>query len=315
VIRHHHHQTEVNPLSKTSRWLGTALVVLGGAVAACAVLGPLLLEVIAYRTSATSLNQIIGADAAALFVVVPVTFAAAWLVLTGREGGALLGLAPAVFAAYTYTQLIVGNEYLARPGNVEKFFPMLLGVFILAVAVAMTAWRAASDDPLPTPSRRANRVGGVILLVIAAFIVIGLHVPTYLDALSDDPTNVGYLSSPTAFWLVKFMDLGIVAPAALVVGVGMLRGAAWARRPMYALVGGYALLAASVAGMAITMYVTDDPDSSPAMVAASVIAAVIMSALATYLYRPVLRRAPRAPRPVAANPADAAPRTLAGTQS
>lgn len=39
-------------------WLGTGLVALGATVAACALLGPLLLGAITYRTSTTSLDQI-----------------------------------------------------------------------------------------------------------------------------------------------------------------------------------------------------------------------------------------------------------------
>jgi hypothetical protein len=31
-------------------------------------------------------------------------------------------------------------------------------------------------------------------------------------------------SSPTPFWIVKLMDLGIIAPAATATGVGLLRG-------------------------------------------------------------------------------------------
>lgn len=41
--------------------------------------------------------------------------------------------------------------------------------------------------------------------------------------MHDQPAGVQYLSSPTAFWLVKFMDLGIVVPSALAVGIGALR--------------------------------------------------------------------------------------------
>jgi len=40
--------------------------------------------------------------------------------------------------------------------------------------------------------------------------------------------------------------------------------------------------------MAITMYATDDPDASLAMVAATCVAATLMVALAGYLYRPLL---------------------------
>ncbi|GIF18834.1 hypothetical protein BJ973_005879 [Actinoplanes tereljensis] len=58
-----------------SRLLAAGLIALGAGVGAVAVLGPLLLGVLRYRISATSLNQIVGSDAAALVVVVPVTVA------------------------------------------------------------------------------------------------------------------------------------------------------------------------------------------------------------------------------------------------
>lgn len=77
-----------------------------------------------------------------------------------------------------------------------------------------------------------------------------------------------------------------MTPAAVVVGVGTLRHRGWARRPLYALIGGYALLGASVAGMATIMYVKDDPD-------ASLVAASVLLSLAGYLYHPLLRRGPR----------------------
>jgi hypothetical protein len=85
------------------------------------------------------------------------------------------------------------------------------------------------------------------------------------------------LTSPTAFWLVKFMDLGIVVPAAVVVGVGLLAGRPWAQRPMQTMVGAFAFLATSVSAMAIVMYANDDPDGSlgPVVVASAVALALL----------------------------------------
>ena len=60
-------QTEQPAAVRTgSRLLGAGLILLGTAVAAVAVLGPLVSGVLRYRTSPTSPNQIIGGDAAAL---------------------------------------------------------------------------------------------------------------------------------------------------------------------------------------------------------------------------------------------------------
>jgi hypothetical protein len=121
-------------------------------------------------------------------------------------------------------------------------------------------------------------------------VAVGLHLPTYLDAVSSLPTNVGYLQSPTAFWLVKFMDLGIVTPAAVAVGIGTLGRRPWARRPLFALVGGYALLGVSVAAMAVTMTLTDDPDASVRSVVGSLGAAALILGVAGFLYRGLFRR-------------------------
>lgn len=257
-------------------WLGTGLLTLGATVALLSLLGPLVLDVIRYRTPPTSLNQVVGSDAAGLFLVAPFSVTVGALVLRGRPL-ARLGLAPAVYAAYIYPQLALGNEFAARPGNVERFFPLLVGVFMLAVAVAGASWRAAADEPVAVPSRRRERWTGSVLVAAASFVTLGLHLPTYLDALSSTPVNTGYLTSPTAFWLVKFMDLGVVVPAALVVGCGLLAGRSWARRPVQAIIGGYAFLAASVAAMAIVMYARQDPDASVGQI---VVAATVALALA-----------------------------------
>jgi hypothetical protein len=87
------------------------------------------------------------------------------------------------------------------------------------------------------------------------------------------------------FWVVKLMDLGIVVPAALTTGVGLLRGLAWARKTMYALVGWLALLGSAVAAMGITMLVRDDPDASVALTSGFAAAALGLIALALALYR------------------------------
>jgi hypothetical protein len=67
-----------------ARLLGVGLVLLGAAVAVVAVLGPLVFDVLRYRTSATSMNQIIGGDAAALLVVAPVSVVVEVLAIRGH---------------------------------------------------------------------------------------------------------------------------------------------------------------------------------------------------------------------------------------
>jgi hypothetical protein len=59
-------------------------------------LGPLVLDVIHFRTTASGLNQIRGGDLAALVVVVPVRMAVGWLAWQGHPAAPVLALAPAI---------------------------------------------------------------------------------------------------------------------------------------------------------------------------------------------------------------------------
>ena len=269
---------------RAGRGVGLLLGLLAAGMAAVSLLGPLGTGVMRYRTSETTLNQLLGSDLAALGLVAPLALAAAWLGRHGRPAGWYLATGVAAYALYTYFQVVVGQEYLRLPGNVERFFPLLLAVFVLAEAVFVLAWRRLPAEA-PEMPRRLRTVLGWLLLAVAAFLLLGLHLRTLLVAWTDPGALTEYASSPTPFWLVKLMDLGIVVPVAVAVGIGLLRGARWALRAAYPLLTGYTLLAWSVASMAAVMWVRQDPDSSVVLVAAFGGFAVAFTAVAVAAYR------------------------------
>lgn len=267
------------------RALALVLVALGSGMAAASLMGPLAFGFMEYRTSETTVNQLVGSDAAALFVVFPAAILAAVLVFRGRPAGPLLGSGIGVYAIYTYAQVIIGQEYLRLPGNVEYWFPLLLAVFILAEAGVVLSLAAIPRD-LPAPSPSVRKTAGISLLAVAVFLVVGQHLRSLLAAWTDPAALTEYSSSPTPFWMVKLMDLGIIVPAAIASGVGLLLGARWALKIMYPLLTGYAFLAASVASMAVVMYVKGDPDASLTLMAAFLAFALLFAGLALMIYRP-----------------------------
>lgn len=277
------------PAHRQSRLLAGILAATAVAIAAAAMVGPVGLDLLRYRTSDTTLNQLLGSDAAALVVVAPLALGAALLAARRHPAAPLLATGIGGYAVYTYAQVIIGQEYLRLPGNVERFFPLLLTVFLLAEALVILGWRATPAH-LPPPSPRLARTAGVTLLLVAAFLVFGLHLRSMLIAWQDPAQLTEYASSPTPFWMVKLMDLGIIVPAAVAAGIGVLRHAAWARRMMYALLTGYSCLAVSVASMAMVMLVNGDPDASPALAVGFGSFALVFVALTVALYRPLFRR-------------------------
>lgn len=286
---------------------GTGLFALATLIVCYAVLGPLVLDVIHFRTSASGLNQIRGGDMAALAVVAPVCAAIGALAWRGHPAAPVLALAPAIFAMYTYSQLVLANEYLRIPGNVELFFPLLLVMFWLAAALTVRSVGLVRATPTPRWSRRLELGCGVLLVVIAAIVALGLHLPTLLDAMGDAPTGTAYRDAPTAFWVVKFFDLGLVVPGALIVGTGLLRHRVGVRTPASAIIGGYVLLGWSVAGMAWTMLLSGDPDG--AVVQALVMTAISAagSVFAWFVYRPLFRVAGGSREAVDTEPGDVHP--------
>ncbi|WP_455834271.1 hypothetical protein [Pseudarthrobacter siccitolerans] len=271
-----------------ARVLAVVLVALGVGMAVASLAGPLGFGFMQYRTSETTVNQLVGSDAAALFIVFPATVIAAVLVFRGYAAGPLLGSGIGVYAIYTYAQVIIGQEYLRMPGNVEYWFPLLLGVFILAEAAVVLSLGSVPMD-LPWPSPAVRKTAGVSLLVVAVFLALGQHLRSLLTAWSNPASLTEYASSPTPFWMVKLMDLGIIVPAAIASGLGLLMGAKWALKIMYPLLTGYAFLAASVASMAVVMYVKGDPDASFALMAAFLAFALLFAGLALMIYRPLVR--------------------------
>jgi hypothetical protein len=160
---------------------------------------------------------------------------------------------------------------------------------MLGGAVTVMAWSRIDPARLPATGRGLRRLTAGVLIAVAVFLV-GQHLPSLVDALRDHPTVVSYVSSPTPFWLVKLMDLGIIAPLATVTAIGLARGAQWARRPAFAIIGAYALLGASVAGMAITMMINNDPDASAVVAAGFAALALAFAALAVAQYRSLFRQ-------------------------
>jgi hypothetical protein len=285
--------------TRGGRAAGFVCIALGIGVAASSLLGPVGVRVIEYRTAETALNQLKGADLASLLLVAPAAVGAGVLWLRRHPLAPVAALAPAAYAAYTFTQAILGEEYARYDGNNERFFPLHLALVIAGGAIAYQSWRAIDPDAVAPPSRRLRRIAAVAFLGSAAFLTLGLHVPGLLAVWRGAP-GVEYRDAPTAFWVVKLMDLGIIVPIAVATGVGLLRGSRAALAAAYGVSGVFALIGASVTCMAVIMQLNDDPAASPTLVAGFGVITAAFATLAVRLARSAVSRArPRDVIPVA----------------
>lgn len=274
-------------LTRRQRWLARSLLGLAVALGAIAVLGPAGLGEIHYRVSGRMLSQLKGADAVMLLVVVPVSALAAGLARRGHRAGPPLALAPALYALYMLAESIVGPDYGRVPGNGERFFPLLLGTFVLAGVVAVQAWSLIPAEAAALGARRARRLGG-LLVGLAAMLVVGRYLPGLADVMRARPTNADYLAGPTIFWIIALEDLGIVIPAMLAVGIGLWRQRPWAARASFAVAGWAGLVPLAVAGMGLASYLDRQPSVSAGTVALLGALAAAFLIPAAVCYRPLL---------------------------
>jgi hypothetical protein len=255
-------------------------------------LGPLAAGVIEYRYTDTFESQGIGLDAFLLVIAVPLLFLAAALASRRETAAGLIAFGPAAMAAYMMPQYVLGARYDSIEGNNEDFFLLHLGIFAMGVAVAIVAWKALEPRCLPDATPRFRRWTGALMCAVAAFLVLR-YAPSLLAIWSHDPPDQ-YVEDPIAFWLIAFMDLGIVLPAATATGIALFRGVADARRPMYAIVAWFALVGPAVAAMSFAMEVRDDQYASLAGAVAFTVFGAVFAAMAVVLFRPVVAGIDRA---------------------
>jgi hypothetical protein len=270
-----------------------SLFALAGALIVNTVLGPLGTGTIEYPITGTLLNQTLGLEAVTVGLVVPLTLVAGLLAARGHRAAPFLAFGPAAYTAYMFVQYVLGPEY-DQYSHIIVFHTAL---FTLAAALTISAWMLASYQPRPQLTTGVRRGYGALLLLLGAFIV-----SRYLPVITDGALPPEFAQARTFFWSIFFLDLGIIVPATLVAGIGLLRGAPPAHTALYALMGWYALVPPSVAAMSATMVINNDPHAVTGQAVMFGVVAVIVAALATWIFLPVLH--------TPSQPADATPLEL-----
>lgn len=257
---------------------GAGSIALGVGIIATAALGPLVSGAIEFRVSDGAENQLIGGDVVSLVAAGPLAIAAGALWLRRHRLAPLLAVGPALYSVYMYFQFIIGPDYVRYDGNSEDYFPLFIALVVGGWAVALAAWMSAKGVALPEPGNGLRRSTAGVMIFLSVVFALSWTV-SIADVVNDGAPVEVYENDPTLFWLVRTMDLGFVIPAGLITGVGLLMRKPWATILAYAFLGAQMLLAGAVAGMAVNMELTDDPDAEPALMVVMLLATAALAVL------------------------------------
>lgn len=230
-----------------------------------AILGPLLADTIRFHLPDSLITQYEGGEVATLFLAAPLLIVAGWMWLRDDRIAPALAFGPATYTVYTFVTAIVGQEYASYDGNGERAFPLYVAIIAVGSALAVMAVSQLVQQPAPMPPDRLRFATASIFLLIATFFAIawlGQIVQVYQGEGSTE-----YEQGPTLFWLVKMLDLGFLLPALAALGVGLLRKRPLAIRLAYGMVIYAVCMAGAILGMAIAMWLENDPAASVPMIA------------------------------------------------
>lgn len=236
---------------------GASLLGLAALLVADLAGGPMGADDIDYGISTSMWNQLLGLEMVTLFLVLPWTVVAGVLALRGHPAAPLLGFAPSAYTTYMYAQYVLGPQY-------DSYQPVVLLELTLTsggLLLSLWSWSLARALPAPSTTPRRQRVLGLVLLALAAFVLLR-YLPGLAATAGQSPIPTEFADAPTFYWSILLLDLGVVVPLTVAAGVAALRGTPAGVRAPYAVLGWFALVPPSVLAMAVVMLARDDPNAS-----------------------------------------------------
>jgi hypothetical protein len=181
-----------------------------------AIQGPLVRGAITYKTDPTINNQLIGQDVVNLGLLAPLLILGALGLVRRKSWAKDLLIATPLFLIYYAISYTVGWEWSspAYTGTSERDFFYFL--FVLVAALIILLYTLAV---FPRNVESHFRKGGlavysaVFVLFLLAF--AGMWVQEVRQVIATGRTR-GYEIAPTAFWLVRTIDLGFCFPLGLI---------------------------------------------------------------------------------------------------
>lgn len=281
---------------RRERTSGTLSVLLGLTVAANAVVGPLVLGVMRLHESARMDTQLLGIAFVELVLAAPLAIVAGLLWRRGHAIAPVLGVASAGFSVYVAVQYVLAPDYPRYPGNNERFFILHLAIVLLGSAIVVRSLDELRDAHTLAFPRSLGRSLGVLLVVLNGVFAIA-WLGSIGSVLTREPT-MEYLEHPTAFWLIRLMDLGFLLPIGLIAGIGMFQRDPGGIRAGYAIVGVETLILCAVAAMAAWALSRGDSGTSLSVALLSTGATLVLATMWIRLIRAALRNSSLRPPPV-----------------
>ena len=198
------------------RAIGVVAIICAAVLLALALLGPLGSGSIVYRSSESAIMQVEGNDISNLFLMVPLLLIGGVLALMRRDGAKYLLVLTPITLMYYALSVGIGQEWASVPGNVERYFFLFLALIIGGLVLLIGTMSMFSRLDAPHFKARGLRLFvGLTVLFLVLFGAMWM-MQTIEVMNTGDLADHSYTAAPTAFWTIRYLDLGISIPVGFI---------------------------------------------------------------------------------------------------
>jgi hypothetical protein len=248
------------------RFAGIVAVLSGLVFIFLALAGPLVFNLIRYRTSASAVFQGQGQDLFNLVLMAPVCVIGGILALRRSPNAARWIAFLPVYLMYSALAFGVGIEWSdpRYTGNSERFAFFFVFEMIAGLVLLLHCLGSLRDREVPEIRKRGKTIYSIIFVVLMAAFAFMWGSSLLEVALTGG--TAGYADAPTGFWTIRILDLGVSIPLGL-LSVYLLWTRPKAGFPIQLLFYGFFIAQiTAVLAMIVVEIANGDPLVNPVMV-------------------------------------------------
>lgn len=274
-------------------WFATGVFAIACALALTllAVLGPFGLDIIHYRSSQSAIDQIAGNDLANLVLTIPLLIIGGAMELLRRPNAKYFLVLTPISVFYYALSIGLGQEWgdPSVTGNVEQYFWLFLLLIIGSIFLLIGSVPRFLPQDAPTFDRKRLRIFAAVTgIFLAMFAMMWMSQVIAVQQTGDLPDG-SYSAAPTAFWTIRYLDLGVSVPLGFLALALLLTKPRRAYGLMLLFFGFFINTGTAVNAMAAVMFLNHDPSADPMMALVFLVLGALSYALLYFLVKDKLR--------------------------
>ena len=229
-----------------------------------AVLGPAILGVIRYRTSQSGIWQTQAFDITDLIVLAPLLLIGGVLQLLKKDGAKFFLVLTPITLMYAGLEYGLGQEWgsTVYTGNSEAYSWLFLILVVGGLILLIGSLSRFTVEDAPAFKTKWLRIY-VGIMAVFLLVFMAMWASQISQVVSTGNTSTGdYLAAPNAWWVTRFLDLGITIPTGFLALMLLLSKPKKAYPLVLLFFGFFITLGTAVNASAIVEVINHDPSIS-----------------------------------------------------